>query len=166
MGLYEKELKELTHNKVKYVVVGAIALALYNNPRFTLDLDILPDLTEDNLDKIIQVMTRLGYIPRIPVAVNELKDEKKRKLWYTEKNMKVFTFIHPKQHKDSVDVMIYPPITFKEADANKMYINIEGTEIPVASLSNLLILKKSAARAKDLVDIVTLERLLGGKYED
>ena len=163
MGLYERELKELTNAGVKYVVVGAVALALHNHPRFTIDLDILPDLSESNLGQLIKVMTKLGYISRIPVDVNELKDPKKREVWYTEKNMKVFTFIHPKQHKDSVDVMIYPAVSFEEADSKKIYGDIEGIKVPVASLVDLLTLKNSAKRAKDLPDILTLERLLGGQ---
>ncbi len=78
--MYEEEMVALSKSGAKYVVVGAIALILRGYMRATADLDIIPDLHSENLDKIIKILTDLGYKPRLPVDINDIKDPKKRLL--------------------------------------------------------------------------------------
>lgn len=56
----------------------------------------------------------MGYIPKVPVDPIELEDEKKREFWYKKKNMKVFSFIHPKNPIKTIDLLSYSPINFEE----------------------------------------------------
>ena len=52
----EKDFKEfielLNENKVKYLVVGGFAFAYYVEPRFTKDIDIFVESSEENSKKI------------------------------------------------------------------------------------------------------------------
>ena len=111
--MFKEILIEFSKNDVKYLVIGAVALGLSGYPRASFDLDILPDLTIQNLEKIISVLKKLGYKPIIPVRWEELKDPQKRKMWYEKKNMKVFSAVHPQKPQNIVDLMIYHPIDFE-----------------------------------------------------
>ncbi len=163
--MYEKELIGLSDSGARYLVIGGIALGFHRYIRGTLDLDLLPDLDDKNLDKIIKTLTLLGYKPRVPVDPNELKDAKKRELWYKEKNMKVFTFVDNKNQINAIDLMIYTHLNFDECFKRKKIINLENREIYVASAKDLLELKKVSARDKDLYDIKVLEKIVERENE-
>jgi hypothetical protein len=50
-----KEFIELLHsNEVKFLVVGAHALALYGKPRYTGDLDLWVQPAPENIEKLIR----------------------------------------------------------------------------------------------------------------
>ena len=70
---YEKVFKELNKRKVRYVVIGGIAVNLYGIPRFTRDLDLAVDLSEKNLTRLISTMNSLGYKPRSEEHTSELQ---------------------------------------------------------------------------------------------
>ncbi len=96
MNIFEKIFKNLNTAKIKYLVVGGVAVNLHGYVRFTGDLDLLVLLEEKNLEKISKVMKKLGYSERLPVSVMSLKDEKQVNEWLEKKNMKAFTFNPPK----------------------------------------------------------------------
>ncbi len=158
--MYEKELVGLSDAGARYLVIGGIAIGFHGFVRATFDLDILPDLESENLDKIIGVLSSLNYVPRVSVPVEELKDPQKRDFWHHEKNMKVFTFIQPNDLKNEVDLMIYHPLQFEDCFERRKSIYVRGKQIPLASVQDLLSLKKIAGRPKDLRDITILERMV------
>lgn len=164
--MYEKELIGLAESGARYLVIGGIAVVFHGFPRFTNDLDIMPDLSPDNLEKIISTLTSLGYRPRVPADPQDLKDPVKREMWYQEKNMRVFSFIHPQQPAISVDLMIYHPIDFEELYRRRHTVTVGGRPIEVISLEDLICLKKSVLRDKDVVDIKYLERILERRKDD
>lgn len=49
MNLFEKVFRELNKAKVKYLVVGGVAVNLYGYLRFTGDLDLLILLNEEKI---------------------------------------------------------------------------------------------------------------------
>ena len=66
MNLFEKVFRELNKTRVKYLVVGGVAVNLYGYVRFTGDLDILLLLEEKNLGKMAKVMEKLyTYRPMV-----------------------------------------------------------------------------------------------------
>lgn len=157
--MYEQELIALADAGTHYVVIGAVALGLHNYPRATADLDILPALDSQNLEKLITVLESLGYKPRIPVTAREMLDPKKREAWYRDKHMLVFTFIKDRIPYQVVDVMIYPPVSYEECSQTQKSVYIQGRTIQIASIDQLLRLKQAAMREKDLTDIQILKRL-------
>ena len=124
--MYEKELTGLADAGARYLVIGGIAVGLHGYVRATYDLDIFPDLASDNLDKITSVLTFLGYSPRVPVALHEIKDPAKRASWHKEKNMKVFSFMHSQRILDTVDLMIFYSFSFDEWFARRKTISLQG----------------------------------------
>lgn len=61
MIIYEEILKEFRKQKVKYVLVGGIAVNLLGSMRSTADLDILVEMSDKNLAKIVRIMKKNGY---------------------------------------------------------------------------------------------------------
>ena len=53
MILYEEVLREFQRHKVKYVLVGGIAFNLLGGYRNTLDMDILVEMSDANIGKIV-----------------------------------------------------------------------------------------------------------------
>ncbi len=58
---FEDFIELLNKNDVKYMIVGAYALALYARPRNTGDIDIFVQRDENNAEKILQVLRQFGF---------------------------------------------------------------------------------------------------------
>lgn len=161
--MYEDELVELSAAGVRFLVIGGVAVGMYGYPSATFDLDILPDLSSDNLERLVAVLGKLGYQPMAPVDPAELKDPAKRRSWFEDKNMKVFSFVKTDTPRDVVDVMIYHPIDFEKCFARRRTVAIRGHEIGVAAAEDLLEMKNTAGREKDRMHIAALQRFLKGR---
>lgn len=166
--MYEDVLVKLSENGVRFLVVGAVALGLSGYPRATLDLDILPELTEENLEKLISVLKDMGYKPMLPIEWYDLKDPQKRKIWNHEKNMVAFSVIHLQKPQNVVDLVIYYPVNFDFDSCYKrsQTVKIKNADIHLACLEDLLELKKHAGREKDLADIPIIEQMIRSRNDE
>jgi len=144
---------------VRYIIVGGIALVLHGVVRLTADIDIMIDLTKDNIAKFIEVMEKLGFKPKMPIDPAGLYDPKIRKEWLDKKNMIAFSFVHPKDDYKIIDLLINEPIPFGGAYKNRRVIHAGKIPINVVSLSNLIKLKQRSAKEQDLKDIEMLKEL-------
>ncbi|UCD35839.1 MAG: hypothetical protein JSU90_03115 [Nitrospiraceae bacterium] len=156
---YEQLFKFLNKERVDYVVVGGVAYVLHGGLRLTADLDIMIGLEKKNIRKFIHIMSELGYKPKIPVKAEDLMDPHKRMEWLKEKNMKVFSFFSSKQPVSLIDIFIYEPVNFHDVKAHALKVRLGRLSIPVASIDDLIKLKKISGRKQDLEDIKSLKRL-------
>ena len=163
---YESVLTSLTKERTRYLVVGGVAVLYHGYQRFTADLDIVPDLERDNLEKIINVMRMNGYVPRVSVAPTALLDPNQRKEWREEKGMKVFTYLHPQEPLQDVDFLIFNPLPFHEAFERRKEVLVSGIPVYIASLDDILYMKRQAGIAKDLYDIKILEEIKEQKEDE
>uniref|UniRef100_A0A7V0Z7I1 Nucleotidyltransferase family protein n=1 Tax=candidate division WOR-3 bacterium TaxID=2052148 RepID=A0A7V0Z7I1_UNCW3 len=58
---YEDLLKLFNKHKVKYCIVGAFAVAFYARPRYTKDIDILIEPSQENSNKIAKALNDFGF---------------------------------------------------------------------------------------------------------
>lgn len=58
---YKELLKLLNENEVKYLIVGAHALAFYGAPRLTGDLDIFVDNDKSNAGRVFRALSEFGF---------------------------------------------------------------------------------------------------------
>jgi hypothetical protein len=156
---YEEVFRKLGEKKIRYAVAGGVALVLHGAVRFTADLDLIIELSEDNLTKFISAMNELGYKPKLPVKAEDFAHPSTRERWIAEKGMKVFTFYHPKRQLNQVDVFVKEPLRFDDIEKELSWIKARDVVIPVVSLTHLKMLKKIAGRPQDLADIEALEEL-------
>ena len=157
---YEKLFSALNKKKVKYAVVGGIAVNLYGIERATHDLDLLLAMDEENLLKTILVFKKLGYRPKVPVRLEDFANKQIREKWIKEKNMIVFSYIDFKNPYILIDIVISSFLKFEDAAKN---INIltardKKIKVPVISIDDLIKMKKQARRARDISDIEMLKK--------
>lgn len=77
------------------MLVGGTAVILHGVPRTTADLDLAIDLEADNVQRLVEVMTRLGFRPRAPLPAADLVSADRRREWIADKGMRAFTFHRP-----------------------------------------------------------------------
>src|SRR3989338_209407 len=116
---FERLLKQLNTKKIRYLVIGGVAVNLHGFNRTTGDLDILISLDSVNIKKLIELIKSLKWKPRIPVKVEEFADIKMRKAWIKKKGMKVFYVYNPKKEFEHLDIMVENRINFESAYRNK-----------------------------------------------
>lgn len=80
MILYEEILREFQEQKVKYVLVGGIAFNLLGGSRNTLDMDILVEMSDRNLFKIVSILKKAGYYVKQPVDPIMIADKKRARI--------------------------------------------------------------------------------------
>lgn len=156
---FENIFKALNHHNVRYVVIGGVAVNLHGFARATGDLDIAVALTDVELNKFVSAVKELGLVPRVPVRLEDLADARKREEWINEKNMLVFSVYNPRDPMNQVDVMIQSPVDFEILFRDRVTMKGGDFEIPVASISDLIVLKQHAGRQRDKIDIEALKEI-------
>lgn len=159
--------EELNKRHIRYLVVGGVAVNLHGFVRATEDLDIALSLDEKNLDLFISAIKEMGWKPRVPVPIEDLRDAKKRKSWFEEKNMKAFSVYNPKEVWQTLDILIGFSEKFDEVYERREMMVAKNISIPVAGVDDLIVMKEKAGRPRDLFDIKGLRELreLKGEYK-
>jgi len=154
---YFEVFKAFYQEKVKYLVVGGLAVNLHGVPRITYDIDIIISTDRDNVLSLNQTLKNLGYIPHLPVNPDDLADEKRRKDWIENHNMKAFSFHHQSRNSQVVDIVLDHPLDFTKAFKRSAIKKVDDIEIYVASIDDMISMKKASTRPKDLSDIEMLK---------
>ncbi len=157
---YEHIFRGLYAARVRYLIVGAVAINLHGVPRMTADLDLMLDLRQDNLRTFVETLTTLGYKPHVPVQAADLLDPSTRREWRETKSMVMFTFIHPARPYEEIDIFLENPIDFEAAYAGRTDSAIGDFTVSIAGISDRIALKRLAGREQDVSDIAALTRLL------
>lgn len=158
MILYEEILRAFQKEKVKYILVGGIALNLLGVERATHDMDILVDMTDDNLAKVVSILKGRGYHVKQPVDPMGIADKATRTDWICNKNMKAFNF-YKEDKMEEVDIIIDSPVQYKDAKNDAVLIKSGSLAIPVISVKRLIKMKKNAGRPVDKFDVEELKRV-------
>ncbi|MFH1132183.1 MAG: nucleotidyl transferase AbiEii/AbiGii toxin family protein [Pseudomonadota bacterium] len=157
---YENVLTALINDGVRFVVVGGTAVILHGVPRTTADLDLVIDFETDNVQKLVDALTRLGFRPRAPVLASQLVDPDRRREWYEQKGMRAFSFQQPDHPLEVVDILIDTQINYDYLIKDAERIDAGQFNIMIASLQNLIQMKQGTGRTQDEADIDALRRLM------
>lgn len=158
MMLYEEIFREFQNKKVKYVIVGGIALNLLGGNRSTFDMDILVEMSDENLKKIVSILKRKGYRVKQPIEPMDIAIKGIRTDWIRNKNMKAFNFYKEEDMKE-VDIIIDSPVRFEDAKKDCVRVESGALTIPVISIKKLIKMKNRAGRSIDQLDIAMLKRI-------
>ncbi len=164
MIIYEEIFKDFQKQKVKYLLVGGIALNLHGSVRNTADLDILVEMSDDNLRKIVSILNKHGYRVKQPVDPMGIADGKTRKEWIEHKNMKAFNFFRDQELKE-VDLIIDSPVSYEDAKEKASYIKIGDLSLPLISIDHLIQMKENTGREIDKLDVAQLKKIKELKNE-
>ncbi|MFH1361383.1 MAG: hypothetical protein ABIH69_01855 [bacterium] len=142
---YEKEIRSLNENQIKYLVVGGVAVNLYGLRRLTRDLDLMIDLSSAHFDKFLRIMGELRYFTNIP-------EEK----W---KDLVAIAFRCQDDPDKRIDVFMRNPIDFEQAYKNRKIFETGDFIIDCVGWDDLLEMKNKADRLRDWIDVGSLQRL-------
>ncbi|MBI4597402.1 MAG: hypothetical protein HY737_03250 [Candidatus Omnitrophica bacterium] len=149
-------IRELNRAKVKYLVIGGVAVIYHGVPRATFDLDLSVWLAPENLQRLESVMKRIGFVPKAPVPVTGLANPLTRREWTQHKGMKVFAFEELKPPFRLVDIMVASLRNFHQVYKRRVEVHDQGVTIPLMPIPELIRTKTGTGRPKDQEDIENL----------
>jgi hypothetical protein len=146
---YREMLQVLVDEKVKFLLVGAYALAAHGYPRATMDIDIWVMPAPDNAEAVLRALRRFGA-PLDNLTKNDLEQEGT-----------VFQIgIAPRR----IDIITAASgLQFDEAFSHASPVDIEGIRVHIPSVDDLIRNKRASGRTKDLADAEALESLAADK---
>ncbi len=159
MSLYEPVFRSLESSGARYVLVGGLALLLLGHPKVTADADIVIDLEPNAARAALLALCALGLRPRVPVTIEEFIDPVVRGALVRERGMTVYSLWDPYVPLRQVDIFSEHLIDFAELHARASVVQLLTTNVRVASLRDLLTLKRLAGRDSDAADLELLEAL-------
>jgi hypothetical protein len=159
VALFEPIFSALNAGGGRYVVVGGLATVLHGHARLTADVDLMVDLTPSSARATIEALTDLGFRPRPPVPALAFADPAARAEWVTKKGMRVFSLWDPADPMREIDLFIEHPIPFEDVWARSVEARLESTTVRIASIEDLIALKRLANRPQDIQDIEALEKI-------
>ena len=146
--------------RVRFVVVGGLALLLHGIDRLTADVDLVIDLSTDTA-AAVRALTASGYRSMAPVDPMALADPTQRAEWQATRGMKVFSFWDSTNTRPTVDIMLDPIVSFSDLYEGASEVTMGATVVRLASIPHLIALKQAAGRPQDLADIERLRTMLG-----
>jgi hypothetical protein len=156
-------LQSLADAHVDYVLVGGLAVQLHGFQRATFDVDLVLAMNDANLARFIEVARRYDLKPGIPVPLDSLRSAVQLDQWRQEKGMLAFSLRESKPAGTAVDVLVRPEISFESLIANAVPGMLFGRRVMIASIDDLLSMKRVANRPKDQLDILALEKIKRGE---
>jgi predicted nucleotidyltransferase len=142
---YKDILLKLSNRKVKFLLVGAYAMAVHGYPRSTMDIDlwVMPD--PKNAVLVLNALDDFG------APIGDLKAEDLQK-----EDMIFQIGVAPCR----IDILTsVDGLKFEDAFENSQTVQIEGISVQVLSISDLIKNKRSTGRTKDLADAEDLEKI-------
>jgi predicted nucleotidyltransferase len=159
VSVFEPIFQILNTAGVRYVVVGGLATVLHGYARLTADVDLAVDLAPEEATKMIQALVARGFRPQVPVLPEEFANPAVREVWLREKHMRAFSLVDPTNPMRVVDLLLKPEVPFEELLARSQEVMLNRTMIRIASIDDLIALKRHAGRPQDLLDIEQLETI-------
>jgi hypothetical protein len=165
MSLFEPIFAALENGAVRYVVVGGMATVLHGYARLTADVDIVVDQKPDEALKAIRALTALGFVARAPVNAEDYADENVRRMWFDDKGMRVLSLWDPHNPMREVDLFVENPIDFDLLYERSQIVVLATSNVRIASIEDLIQLKRLANRPEDQRDIEALQAIRRSKRD-
>lgn len=148
MNLFEEFsaiVKAFRKRKMRFAVVGGLAMAFHDEPRFTRDIDIL--IHSEDEEKLIGAMTTLGYF-------------ESAKPWRFSKAPIVLRRFVKMQEEDfvPVDILVGQTKRINEIVDNAIDQRWSKGKVPVATKDDIIKLKMGRGSDQDKVDIRRLKK--------
>lgn len=156
-------LQALSDGQVQYVLVGGLAVQLHGFLRSTFDIDLVLAMNDENLSRFIAVAQEYGLVPVLPVPIESLRNASLIDQWHREKGMLAFALRETHIGGSVVDVLVRSDVPYDTLMANAVAGELFGRKVWIASIDDLLVMKRIANRPKDQLDIAALEKINRGE---
>jgi hypothetical protein len=142
---YSDMLRALSDENVKFLLVGAYAMAVHGYPRATMDLDLWVMPTAENADAVMRAITRFGAPLHNLTKADLLKDDTVFQIGVAPRRIDIITGA--------------TGLRFEDAYANSVEADIEKLAIRVPSIDDLIRNKRATGRTRDMADAEVLTAL-------
>ena len=140
---FKEFIQSLNANDVRYLVIGGYAVALHGHPRYTKDLDIWLEGSQENARRLIQAIRDFGFASLDLKPQDFMEPDQVIQLGYPPNRIDLLTFV------DGVD--------FADCYSTRVTEELDGVAVHFISLENLRKNKKACGRPQDLADLEVLE---------
>jgi hypothetical protein len=148
-----RALRTLQRHDVRFVVIGGLGARLYGSPSVTNDTDVCCQRSLENLERLAAALRQLhaklrGADPDAPFRL----DAK------TLAAGDHFTFV---TDAGNLDILGTPASVegFDALEREAKVFRLDGLTVPVASIDDLISMKRAAGRPKDLIEVEVLGAL-------
>jgi len=142
---YEEFLSLLNKHKIRYCIIGAYAVAFYVKPRYTKDLDILVEPSNENARKVLRALEEFGF-EELSISLDDLTQEGNiLQLGYEPLRIDLLTKLEG--------------FHFQDIWQNRVIGDYGSEKVFFIGLEDLIRNKKMSARPSDKIDIELLEKV-------
>jgi hypothetical protein len=139
----EKDLREfielLNALEVRYIVVGAFAVAYHGHPRYTGDIDLFIERSLENAKRIVSAIEQFGFGDLGLSAEDFLQEDQVIQLGVAPNRIDLLTFLSG--------------VSFEETWFQRQQGEIGGVRVPIISKELLKRNKAASGRSQDLADL-------------
>lgn len=153
-------LSALAACEVRFVLIGGMAAVLHGDVGVTVDLDIVPERSDANLERLARALRKLRARIRTEGEPEGLQFDCSAEFF---RNLSPDSIVNMTTEAGDLDVTFCPSGTQGFADLRRDAIEIEAADrllILVASLEDVIRSKEAAGREKDRLALPRLRRLL------
>jgi len=149
-------IEALQQEGIEFILVGGMAAVIHGAPIVTADLDVVHRRTEENVGRILALLTRLNAVHRFDLAGRKLSPTREQLLGHGHLNL--VTDLGP------LDLLceLAGDHGYEDLIGDTVQLAVGTDSIPVLSLARLIQVKSETGRAKDRmvlpVLIATLEK--------
>lgn len=140
---FKEFVKSLNDNGVRYLVVGGYAVALHGYPRYTKDMDVWVEMTQENASRIVKALDQFGFGSLNLKESDFTVPDQIIQLGYPPRRIDILTTL--------------PGVEFSKCYPSHTTVNVEGISVNFIDLENLKKNKKATGRHQDLADLENLE---------
>lgn len=135
-------IKCLSEQKIKYIILGGIAVSIYGEPRLTADIDVNIILDKKKIAEFLKEAKKYGFLPALPDAENIAK----------ETGVIPINFIKGKT-VGKFDIIIAENILEYTAIKRGRIKKIGSIKAKLISPEDLIIHKIASSRPRDIEDL-------------
>jgi hypothetical protein len=139
---FKEFIQLLNDNQVNYLVIGGYAVAIHGHPRYTKDIDIWIEISEENSQKIITALTEFGFGSLGLTAQDFQEPHQIIQLGYPPNRIDLIT------SPDGID--------FQTCYDSKIEVMLDDIAVKFIDLDNLKKNKLASGRLQDLADLENL----------
>ncbi len=130
---------------MRFLLVGAHALAVWGQPRFTRDLDILVEPTAANARRLCAALRDFGYAALASEEAAFAVEDRMATLGTEPLRIDIMTSVSG--------------LDFASAWRGRLVAKLGPRRVPVLGRAEFIVNKRASGRAKDLLDLQLLEEL-------
>ena len=152
----ESVLAVLNEHGVKFVLIGGFAAVIHGSPYLTTDVDVVPEWTKENLERLSAALDELHA--RIWTAGAQAGESFEHDATFLgNANMWNLVTDHGR-----LDITFVPSGTtgYEDLARDSEHLEILGVDVDVAALADVIRSKEAAGREKDRVVLPVLRRIL------